>query len=144
MDMEGKSMSMFALDTGGHKICFRCKQDKPLSEFHKDSSKKDGLRGKCRQCCFEANKEYYSSAHGKAIVSGQTKRKWIRTKKKVSCRNLLNIAIMDGIVFKKPCQICGSPHVEAHHDDYDKPLEVVWLCRFHHNELHGKRINNVN
>lgn len=41
-------------------------------------------------------------------------------------------AVRDGKLTKKPCQSCGAEEVEAHHDDYSKPLEVVWLCKPHH------------
>ncbi len=133
---------MIFKESGGHKICNRCKEDKPLSEFHKDCDKSDGLRLKCRKCCFETNKKYYSSPEGKKAVSGQTRRKWIRTRMKVSCRNILNQAICEDKVQKKPCEICGDPEVEAHHDDYTKPFDVRWLCRLHHNELHGKRLSS--
>ena len=34
---------------------------------------------------------------------------------------------------KKKCK-CGKVKVEAHHEDYSKPLEVIWLCRKHHQE----------
>lgn len=36
----------------------------------------------------------------------------------------------------QPCRICGAP-AEAHHPDYDKPLRVEWLCRWHHRRLHN-------
>ena len=34
---------------------------------------------------------------------------------------------------------CGNTKTEAHHPDYNQPLEVIWLCKKHHKELH-KRI----
>ena len=35
---------------------------------------------------------------------------------------------------RQPCW-CGAT-AEAHHPDYDKPLEVEWLCKKHHMEKH--------
>lgn len=29
--------------------------------------------------------------------------------------------------------------IEAHHEDYSRPLDVVWLCLYHHRHLHGAR-----
>lgn len=37
---------------------------------------------------------------------------------------------------KQSCQICGAEKAEAHHCDYNKPLEVMWLCKKHHVEWH--------
>lgn len=45
-------------------------------------------------------------------------------------------AIVSGRLQKQPCEVCGSSRVDAHHDDYTKPLEVRWLCRSHHIRLH--------
>lgn len=38
------------------------------------------------------------------------------------------------------CSGCGaSGRIEAHHEDYDNPLLVVWLCVRYHNLRHPKR-----
>jgi deoxycytidylate deaminase len=49
---------------------------------------------------------------------------------------ILGNAVRDKRVVKQPCEVCGSTIVQAHHDDYSKPLEVRWLCVPHHNEHH--------
>lgn len=41
-----------------------------------------------------------------------------------------------GNIIPKPCEICASIEVEAHHKDYNKPLEITWLCKKHHIEAH--------
>src|SRR6185437_6890541 len=40
-----------------------------------------------------------------------------------------------GEIKRQPCKVCGEPFASAHHEDYTKPLEVTWLCRFHYNRL---------
>ena len=42
-----------------------------------------------------------------------------------------------GPVTRQPCEVCGADEVDGHHDDYDKPLAVRWLCRLHHRRLHA-------
>jgi len=39
---------------------------------------------------------------------------------------------------KKDKCFCKNEKTEAHHPDYSKPLEVVWLCREHHYAIHHK------
>ena len=58
-------------------------------------------------------------------------------KKKISARGLVNAAIVSGKLKRQPCQVCGSKRTDAHHADYGKPLDVVWLCRTHHAAEHG-------
>jgi hypothetical protein len=47
-------------------------------------------------------------------------------------------ALRDGKLVKGPCEVCGSAQVDAHHDDYSKPLVVRWLCRTDHVALHRR------
>ena len=38
------------------------------------------------------------------------------------------------------CSVAGcNESGERHHPDYDKPLEIIWLCRKHHKELHNNK-----
>lgn len=45
-------------------------------------------------------------------------------------------AINSGELTRLPCKQCGKPDAHAHHEDYDKPLEVTWLCQSCHQLLH--------
>ena len=56
---------------------------------------------------------------------------------KIKARSAVQIALKNGTLIKFPC-FCGDPNSEAHHEDYSKPLVVVWLCRKHHNKREGK------
>jgi hypothetical protein len=60
----------------------------------------------------------------------------IRHPEKVKARRILRTSILFGRAVKLPCRDCGSKKVEAHHTDYSKPLEVIWLCHKHHCEEH--------
>ncbi len=46
-------------------------------------------------------------------------------------------AVRDGRLQKLDCEFCGSDQVHAHHKDYSKPLDVVWLCAKCHHRLHA-------
>jgi len=63
---------------------------------------------------------------------------------KKSCHVAVFLAIESGRLERKPCEVCGNLKVDAHHEDYNKPLDVVWLCRQHHADRHVEiRKNNV-
>ena len=61
-------------------------------------------------------------------------------------QNVVEKAIERGKLTRKPCEVCGGDglmtdgrhEVQAHHDDYNKPLEVRWLCQKHHHEWHSQ------
>ena len=41
-------------------------------------------------------------------------------------------------ILMQPCEICGKEKTNAHHDDYNKPLDVRWLCVLHHRRFHAE------
>jgi hypothetical protein len=45
-------------------------------------------------------------------------------------------ALKSGELIRQPCRVCSAPYVLAHHEDYNEPLAVVWLCRSHHVKRH--------
>lgn len=62
---------------------------------------------------------------------------WVeRNTVKRAAHIIVGNAIRDGKLIKQHCEICGEAKVDAHHDDYEKPLGVRWLCRKHHAEHH--------
>ena len=58
------------------------------------------------------------------------------TKKRANARAYVNVYLKRGLIQRKPCKVCGETKAEKHHDDYDKPLEVTWLCRECHLKHH--------
>lgn len=57
-------------------------------------------------------------------------------------RMLAALAQQHGFLVAEPCQRCGKDNAEKHHEDYEKPLEVVWLCRRCHAHVHMKSDSN--
>lgn len=50
----------------------------------------------------------------------------------------LRSALKRGLVIQEPCRVCGALDAEAHHPDYDRPMDVDWLCRRHHKAEHRR------
>lgn len=61
-----------------------------------------------------------------------------RNPEKNAARRKLSDAIRRGRLIPKPCEKCGILPSEGHHTDYTKPLDVMWLCKRHHVEIHVK------
>lgn len=89
-------------------------------------------------------RDYQKTEKGKAAHAKATKRWQEKNAIKRGVHVITGNAIRDGILKKKPCEICGSKTVHAHHDDYAKPLNVRWLCDEHHNEWHRQNGEGAN
>jgi hypothetical protein len=71
-------------------------------------------------------------------------RKWREThpltgeaKMKHNARCYANCYVRRGKIARKPCRTCGNKRSQMRHNDYSKPLEVVWLCRPCHLKHHA-------
>jgi hypothetical protein len=91
--------------------------------------------------CHRANeaKRYQTNpSHYRELV---TKRRLLYRNKwpeKIRARNAVLYAVRSGQLAKLPCQVCGDSKSQAHHPDYSKPLDVIWVCPIHHAEIHHR------
>ena len=133
------------------KRCFKCMCEKPLEDFYKHVAMGDGHSGKCKDCTkvdalrhrqenLEKIRSYdrmrasmpHRIANRIRIVAEYVERFPNRKKANTAVGN----AVRDGRIKKQPCWACGEKAV-AHHPDYDRPLDVVWLCQAHHKQTHA-------
>lgn len=65
--------------------------------------------------------------------------RWVNRNPKARWAHVcLASAIRRGLVEREPCEVCGAEPADGHHDDYDRPADVRWLCRKHHREHHAR------
>jgi hypothetical protein len=116
-----------------NKVCTRCKRELDLSAFAR-SSKGDanGLRAQCRDCCGEYNRAWkreHPENHRAYNAS------WIERHPEATFAHyqLRNAVRRGELARPTSCESCGGTgRVHGHHDDYDRPLDVVWLCAVCH------------
>lgn len=148
------------------KRCFKCGAWKDRSEFYAHAQMADGLLGKCKDCTkrdatarrnerieevrrydrmranlphrVEARAIYAQSERGKETMAKGRRKYTERNPAKRDAHLKVQSAIRTGQLKRQPCEVCGQEKVEAHHSDYSKPLEVMWLCSRHHAELHSR------
>lgn len=66
-----------------------------------------------------------------------TKRMREKFPEKWEARLKVREAIRKGKLKRMPCEICKDTiKIQAHHNNYLEPLEVIWLCKKHHEHIH--------
>ena len=63
--------------------------------------------------------------------------------RKVAAHRIVAQSLKNGMISKpETCEQCSKPSssLHAHHADYSKALEVIWLCNSCHSKLHGPPI----
>lgn len=81
----------------------------------------------------------YCSAYVKR-VNGRCQKNYRKNNPhKIAAHRAVQLACVSGELERPDnCESCYQPaqHIEAHHDDYTKPLEVKWLCKTCHGRRH--------
>lgn len=155
------------------KVCFKCGNEKPLSDFYKHKEMGDGFLNKCKECSkidtkknredkigyyreydrsrssnpnrVQKRKEYSLTEKGK-IISNLSKKKWIENNAIKRAAHLLyaNYIRYHKDEIKHNCEVCGiNGSLHAHHNDYHKPLEVLYLCPKCHSNWHKENGEGV-
>lgn len=105
------------------KRCSKCTEYKPISEFNKNSAKKDGLSNNCKEC----NKNYLKSHYRK------NKNKY---RKRNKDRRLHLRELVSRFKRMKGCKFCGEKRswvLDFHHrEGEDKDREVSKLITYDH------------
>lgn len=145
--------------------CRYCKQDKPRADFYESAIRRNGT-GDCKECVrsrvranrakkieyyrefdrqrgslphrVQARKEYAQTEAGKEAHARATSKSRRENPYRYQATNAVNNAVRDGRLVKPDtCESCNNkcnPH--GHHCDYNKPLDVMWLCTNCHIEWH--------
>ena len=136
------------------KKCFKCNKEKPLSSFYKHKQMRDGHVNKCKDCNksdvanhrlnnLDKIREYDRSRGNRQDASYLNE--WrAKYPKKHKAHIMVNNHKKAGNLHQEPCEICGNEKSVAHHDDYNKPLNVRWLCQSHHKQWHAKHGEGAN
>ncbi len=127
------------------KKCYGCKKILSLTNFYKAGSWWDGYMNVCKNCerlryrerrvrnkkTFKSKNSSYYEKHKEEIL--EKRKLWYeKNKHKSSAHSAVKTALYRGDIVKKPCEVCGEDRSQAHHEDYSKKLDVVWLCAKHH------------
>ena len=134
------------------KTCFKCSAPKPISDFYvnlnkcKECTKADAKahrlanlekvraydRARGSRQTKEYSRKYYAANKEKSVAWGREERMTEAGK----ARELVSRAVRKGALSPAPCLVCGASPAHAHHEDYSRPLDVVWLCPVHHGARH--------
>lgn len=148
------------------KVCRRCNEELDLSNFktykkndktyyqsmcipcRKEYNKLDKTKNTIKKC-YEKNgdkyrkqgNEYNTSDRGRELNKKRSRTYRENNSLKAKARNSVRTALRNGSLLRpSKCSECNKECIpEAHHPDYNKPLEIKWLCKSCHEDTHHKK-----
>ena len=125
---------------GAAKRCSGCGRVLPVSEFYRTSRSSDGRHWQCKECQSKQAREAYEEGR----YLDQRVRECEANPRPRLARLCVRLALNAGRLTKpRHCSGCGRPdtecRIEAHHADYARPLDVIWLCTKCHRRMDAMR-----
>jgi hypothetical protein len=133
----------------GVKWCPGCKCDVALGLFGEATRRVDGRAAQCLACTAKyAQGRYRADVEASRAVRrtyakasyDAGKRSRPPERAKANAHAAVYRALKRGEVMRpENCSHCGkADRIEGHHDDYSRPLDVMWLCVMCHRERHAE------
>lgn len=118
------------------KICSRCKTRPALG----DEAVAYNFKHLCKECYRKQCAEQRKTERGRAYIREYGKKRYQKFRHKALAVAKVSHAVKNGTLIKPTnCSSCLSEAViYGHHEDYSKPLDVVWLCDPCHKHRHGR------
>lgn len=103
--------------TVSHKLCSKCKLDKPAQDFNKSKRASTGLQSWCKQC----HKDSQATPERKVVAARYAKARWadprgreklqVLNRKWAVQRHGISVAEYNGLLDKQggTCAVCGNP-----------------------------------
>ncbi len=143
--------------TAVEKVCKKCNRMLSLQDFYQHPAMTSGYLNFCKGCVKHRVKIYrnnninhireYDRKRGKlshriVLTTKATKEFRIKHPEKYKAHTIVGNAIRDKRLNKpNHCENCGTKtKLRGHHEDYSKPLIVIWLCQICHSERHKEII----
>lgn len=123
-----------------NKKCHKCGQTKDATQFRKDKTQPDGLSFYCTQCkrklessyreinretIRKKDREHYRKNRDRIIKSRKDNYDPVKSRARWLARKIR----------AKKCIFCDQLG-DRHHEDYEHPLDIVFLCKAHHKQVH--------
>lgn len=83
-------------------------------------------------------KAYRVGAKAREYQRSASKARWRDPEERYKklARRRLQRAVQKGLIPRQSCIKCGKTDAEAHHEDYSRPFDVIWLCGSCHRKQH--------
>lgn len=146
-------------------LCIKCDKEQPESEYYRSTLRANST-GECKACTrarvtanreakidyyqeydrnrgnlphrVQARKEYAQTERGQKALARGNAAHYYRYPNRSAARYAVTNAVRDGRLYKpSQCESCNDETtLHGHHCDYNKPLDVMWLCDPCHKQWH--------